>query len=162
MTPPPATTLLEEQAASELVLLGTRLSLVADPSTALPAERHLQRRSDKRVSSLLWRETFHRRMLALGDVAAASVALVVLLNVFDQRRVAALAVVGAIPWLCTLLIRGLFHHWRNASPGGSAFNPMLEFVQPRARHVIEVQEQRLKQDDDGAPPEPGSRAGSEI
>jgi hypothetical protein len=71
---------------------------------------------------------------------------------------AVLAVVCAIPWLCALLVRGLYHHWRNAAPGGSAFNPLLEFVQPRARHVIEVQEQRLKQDDEGSPPEPGPDA----
>ena len=70
---------------------------------------------------------------------------------------AALAVVCAIPWLCTLLVRSLYHHWRNASPGGSAFNPLLEFVQPRARHVIEVREQRIKQDEGGSPPDPGRR-----
>ena len=76
--------------------------------------------------------------------------------------VAALGMVCAIPWLCALLVRSLYHHWRNAPAGGSAFNPLLEFVQPRARHVVEVQEQRLKQDEDGSPPEPGRGAGSEI
>jgi hypothetical protein len=70
--------------------------------------------------------------------------------------VAALAAVCAVPWLCAVVVRGMYFHWRNqwrnAAPGGSAFNPLLEFVQPRARHVIEVQEQRLRQDADGSPP----------
>jgi hypothetical protein len=71
---------------------------------------------------------------------------------------ASVAAICAIPWLCALLVRGLFHHWRNAASGGSAFNPLLEFVQPRARHVIEVQQQRLKQDDEGSPPDPRRQA----
>jgi hypothetical protein len=66
------------------------------------------------------------------------------------------AAIYAIPWLCLHLVRSLIHHWRNAPPGGSAFNPLLEFVQPQARHVIEVRQQRLKQDDDGSPPDPAS------
>ncbi|MFL5862887.1 MAG: exopolysaccharide biosynthesis polyprenyl glycosylphosphotransferase [Solirubrobacteraceae bacterium] len=47
-------------------------------------------------------------MLALGDVAAASLALVVLLNVFDQRRVAALAIVGIVLLLFLFKVAGLY------------------------------------------------------
>jgi hypothetical protein len=63
---------------------------------------------------------------------------------------AMLAAVCAMPWLCKQLIRSMRQHWRNASAGGSTYNPLLEFVQPRAIHVVEVREQRLKRDDEGA------------
>ena len=66
----------------------------------------------------------------------------------------ALAAILAAPWLCSLMIRSLVRHWRDAPAGGSAYNPLLELVQPQARHVVEVHEQVVKEDDSGAPPEP--------
>jgi hypothetical protein len=66
---------------------------------------------------------------------------------------AAFAAIFAVPRPCSLLVRSLVHHWRNAPASGSAFNPLLEFVQPQACHVVEVREQALKQDGSGAPPD---------
>lgn len=67
---------------------------------------------------------------------------------------AAFSAIITLPWLCSLMVRSLVRHWRDAPPGGSAYNPLLEFVQPQARHVIEVQEQAPKHDDSGSPPKP--------
>jgi hypothetical protein len=49
--------------------------------------------------------------------------------------------------------RGLIYNWRQKPSGGSAYNPLQEIYQPQIRHVIEVREQRLgeDQDDEGAP-----------
>jgi len=69
-----------------------------------------------------------------------------------------LAAVCSIRWLCAHLVRSMRQHWRNAPSGGSAFNPLLEFVQPRARHVVEVGEQRLNLKGEGSPPDPASDA----
>jgi hypothetical protein len=62
---------------------------------------------------------------------------------------ALLATVAALPWLCAGLMRSMREHWRNSSAGGSAFNPLLEFVQPRSAHVVEVREQRMQEDGEG-------------
>jgi hypothetical protein len=50
--------------------------------------------------------------------------------------------------------RGLIYYWRNKPTGGSAYNPLQEIYQPQIRHVIQVREQRLgdEQDDEGGPP----------
>jgi hypothetical protein len=68
----------------------------------------------------------------------------------------AIAAVCALPWLCRQLVRSLIHHWRSAPPGGSAFNPLQEFIQPQIRHVIEVRHQRLKAESEGVPPDAGA------
>lgn len=67
---------------------------------------------------------------------------------------ALLAAICAMPWLCQCAFRSLLHDWRNAPGGGSAFNPLQEMVQPQIRHVMEVHEQRLKEDAEGGPPVP--------
>ena len=49
--------------------------------------------------------------------------------------------------------RGLIRY-RHSKPGGSiGYNPLEEIYQPQIRHTIQVQEQRLgdEQDDEGAP-----------
>jgi len=68
---------------------------------------------------------------------------------------AAVTAFCALPRLCLQLVRSLIHHWRNAPTGGSAFNPLQEFVQPQIRHVVEVRQQRLREDGEGAPPDSG-------
>jgi len=68
---------------------------------------------------------------------------------------AAFAAICVIPWLCLHLVRSLIRHWRNAPAGGFAFNPLQEFIQPQIRHVVEVREQRLNEDGEGAPPDSG-------
>ena|SRR5687767_10635705 len=64
------------------------------------------------------------------------------------------AALCALPWLITYMLRSMIHNWRNAPAGGSAYNPLQEFVQPQYRHITEVREQRLPGDDQGAPPPP--------
>jgi hypothetical protein len=68
------------------------------------------------------------------------------------------AVICATPWFCAQLIRSMQNHWRNSPSTGSVFNPLQELVQPQARHVIEVQEQRLVQKGEGTPADPGSKS----
>jgi len=50
--------------------------------------------------------------------------------------------------------RGLIYYWHKKPTGGSAYNPLLELVQPQIRHVIEVSQQRLgnEADREGASP----------
>jgi len=43
--------------------------------------------------------------------------------------------------------RDLIYYWYKKSSGGSAYNPLYEMVQPQARHVIEVGEQRVSGDE---------------
>jgi len=62
--------------------------------------------------------------------------------------------VRLLPWLCRCLIRSLRDSLRNSTGGGSAYNPLHEMVQPQIRHVIEVQQQRLKEDESGSSPSP--------
>jgi hypothetical protein len=68
--------------------------------------------------------------------------------------IAVLALLCTIPWLGAQFVKSLHHHWRSASASGTAFNPLLEFVQPRACHVVEVEEQRVARAGEGAAPEP--------
>jgi exopolysaccharide biosynthesis polyprenyl glycosylphosphotransferase len=99
----------DEQAISERNPFRARLTLAHDMSTGVAVERVIASEDDdERITSVLWREALHRRLLALGDVAAASVALVVLLNVFGQRRVAAVAVAGIFLLLFLFKVAGLY------------------------------------------------------
>jgi hypothetical protein len=52
--------------------------------------------------------------------------------------------------------RGWIYYWHNKPSGGSVYCPLQEIYQPQIRHVIEVREQRLGDDqgDEGAPPKP--------
>ena len=45
--------------------------------------------------------------------------------------------------------RDLIYYWYKKSSGGSAYNPLHEMVHPQARHVIEVGEQRVSEDEPG-------------
>ena len=47
--------------------------------------------------------------------------------------------------------RDLIYYWYKKPSGGSAFNPLHEMVQPQARHVFEVSEQRPNDDGQGGP-----------
>jgi hypothetical protein len=65
-----------------------------------------------------------------------------------------LAIAGGIYALHRLALylesRDLIYYLRK--PQGSAgYNPLQEFVQPQIRHVQEVQEQRIVEDDDAGP-----------
>jgi hypothetical protein len=42
--------------------------------------------------------------------------------------------------------RDLLYYWHKKPSGGSAYNPLLEIYQPQIQHVIQVKEQRLKED----------------
>ena len=58
--------------------------------------------------ALLWREALNRRLLAIADIMSAGVALVVVLNLLGQDRVA-LAALGAMPLiLCLFKVAGLY------------------------------------------------------
>jgi hypothetical protein len=68
-----------------------------------------------------------------------------------------LAVLGALAvlaWLGPLAVRRLLHDLRSGPGGGSVCNPLQEIVQPQIRHVEQVREHRLEDDDQGGPPEP--------
>jgi hypothetical protein len=71
------------------------------------------------------------------------------------------AATAALAWLGEQLLRYLIHDWRNSRSGGSAFNPLLELAQPQIRHVVEVGEHRMKQDNEGEPPVPALQAAEE-
>jgi hypothetical protein len=62
-----------------------------------------------------------------------------------------LAIVAALYGLhhfCLYLERReLIYYWYRKPAGGSAYNPLHEMVQPQARHVIEVGEQRVGEDE---------------
>ena len=47
--------------------------------------------------------------------------------------------------------RGVLGERRASSGGGSAYDPLQELVQPQARHVIQVEEQRVREDSEGGP-----------
>ena len=98
----------EEQAVREPDPLGGRQTVTPDGSATLRVVDPAPAGGEERLRSLVWREALHRRLLALGDVAAASIALVVLLNVFGQRRVAALALVGIALLLFLFKVTGLY------------------------------------------------------
>ena len=98
----------DDQAVSELAAFRARLALAPDTSTAPRADQDASQEDDESIDSVVWRAALNRRLLALGDVAAASVALVVLLNVFGQRRVAALALAGIALLLFLFKVSGLY------------------------------------------------------
>jgi exopolysaccharide biosynthesis polyprenyl glycosylphosphotransferase len=98
----------EEQAVSELGLFRARLALAPDASAADVAGQRLALEDGELVESVVWHAALNRRLLALGDISAASAALVVLLNVFDQRRVAALALAGIALLLFLFKVSGLY------------------------------------------------------
>lgn len=97
----------EEQAASELGPFRARLALAPDAST-VPWADPAPAASEERIESVVWHDALNRRLLALGDITAASVALVVLLNVFSQRRVAAIALAGIALLLFLFKVSGLY------------------------------------------------------
>ncbi len=99
---------LEELAVSDLGPFRARLALAPDISTAPLADQEVPQEDDESNDSVLWRASLNRRLLALGDVVAASVALVVLLNVFGQPRVAALAIAGIALLLFLFKVSGLY------------------------------------------------------
>lgn len=98
----------EEQALREIGPFRARLVLAPDASTAFRTDQEVPPANDSRVDSLVWHAALNRRLLALGDVVAASVALVVLLNVFGQRRVAAVALAGMALLLFLFKVSGLY------------------------------------------------------
>jgi exopolysaccharide biosynthesis polyprenyl glycosylphosphotransferase len=101
--------LQEEQAVNELGPFRARLALAPEALRAPAPDRERPHGDDdESIDSVVWRAAFNRRLLALGDMAAASVALVVLLNVFGQRRVAALALVGIGLLLFLFKVSGLY------------------------------------------------------
>jgi exopolysaccharide biosynthesis polyprenyl glycosylphosphotransferase len=99
---------LDEQAVSELGPFRARLALAPDVSTAPPIDQEVLREDDESIDSVVRRAALNRRLLAVGDMAAASVALVVLLNVFSQRRVAAVALAGIALLLFLFKVSGLY------------------------------------------------------
>jgi exopolysaccharide biosynthesis polyprenyl glycosylphosphotransferase len=58
--------------------------------------------------SLLWREALNRRMLAVADIASASLALVVVLNLLGQDRIAVAALAGMPLVLFLFKVAGLY------------------------------------------------------
>ena len=93
---------------SELGLFRAQLELVPDASTVSEAGVEVGLGSDEAVGSAVRQAVLSRLLLALGDIAAASLALVVLLNVFGQRRVAAVALVGIALLLFLFKVSGLY------------------------------------------------------
>jgi hypothetical protein len=41
--------------------------------------------------------------------------------------------------------------------GGGGYNPLQEMIEPQARHVVQVEEQRVRDDDEGGPGMDGDR-----
>jgi exopolysaccharide biosynthesis polyprenyl glycosylphosphotransferase len=98
----------DEQAISELSPFRARLALAPDVPAESRATREAPQGSDDRIDSVVGKDALNRRLLAFGDVAAASMALVVLLNVFSQRRVTAMAVAGIVLLLFLFKVSGLY------------------------------------------------------
>jgi hypothetical protein len=57
--------------------------------------------------------------------------------------------------------RGLIEYWqcKPSTGGGAAYSPFQEMVQPQMRHVIQVDEQLVREDDQGGPPDPSDERG---
>lgn len=53
--------------------------------------------------------------------------------------------------------RGLIHYLKSPPRGGAGYNPLQEFVEPRARHVVQVEEQRVVGENAGGPPAAGGK-----
>ena len=98
----------QDEAISEVGPFRARLALAPDSPTALRPDPEVPLEGREPVASAVRHATLNRRLLALGDVAAAGLALVVLLNVFGQRRVAALAVGGIVLLLFLFKVSGLY------------------------------------------------------
>jgi exopolysaccharide biosynthesis polyprenyl glycosylphosphotransferase len=99
--------LREEEAVRELGPFRARLTLAPGVSTAPRTDQETSQ-DDESIDSVVSRAALNRRLLALGDVSAASVALVVLLNVFGERRIAALAFAGMVLLLFLFKVSGLY------------------------------------------------------
>jgi hypothetical protein len=56
--------------------------------------------------------------------------------------------------------RNLIFYWYKKPNGGSAYSPLHEMVQPQARHVIEIGEQRVLDNEQGGPGDLNSAIGS--
>jgi hypothetical protein len=51
--------------------------------------------------------------------------------------------------------RGFIEYWHSKpSSGGAAYCPFQELVQPQMRHVIQVEEQLVREEGQGGPPDP--------
>jgi exopolysaccharide biosynthesis polyprenyl glycosylphosphotransferase len=100
--------LREDETVTELGAVGMRPTLVVEPMPELRTLAPSQPVTDHRATSVAWRESLNRRLLACADIIAASIALVVLLNVFGQRRVAAMALVGIALLLFLFKASGLY------------------------------------------------------
>ena len=57
---------------------------------------------------VLWRESLHRRLLGVADVICACLALALMLRLFDERRVAAVAIGGAVLIVLLFKMAGLY------------------------------------------------------
>lgn len=45
--------------------------------------------------------------------------------------------------------RGLLHYWHTKPKGGAGYNPFQEIIQPQMRHVVQVEEQRVREEGEG-------------
>ena len=70
-----------------------------------------------------------------------------------------LAIVAGIYALHRLMLylerRGLLHYWHSKPSGGAGYNPLQEFIEPQARHVVQVEEQKAVSERAGDPPAVG-------
>jgi hypothetical protein len=48
--------------------------------------------------------------------------------------------------------RDLIYYWHKRPTGSSGYNPLQEIVQPQIRHVVELHEHRVVEDDEGGAP----------
>jgi exopolysaccharide biosynthesis polyprenyl glycosylphosphotransferase len=108
------------QAASELKLYEGdvvttpaprhRLVAASEQSLASPAVAELDSVDiDGRASAaLMWRETRHRRLLAVADMTSTAVAIGLVLNMLGQRPVATAAVAGAALVVLVFKVAGLY------------------------------------------------------
>jgi|GEM_PF-4878523 hypothetical protein len=48
--------------------------------------------------------------------------------------------------------RRLLHYWHSKPSGGAGYNPFQEMIQPQMRHVVQVDEQQLRAENEGGPP----------
>jgi exopolysaccharide biosynthesis polyprenyl glycosylphosphotransferase len=85
------------------------LAAAADPPPASFADALDVVAGDGRASdALIWREALHRRLLALGDMASTTIAVVLVLSVLGKREVAVAAVAGAALLVFLFKAAGLY------------------------------------------------------
>jgi len=110
MTPQVATRLRIHDAPPDSEVRPRRRHAPASSAAAPPIDRlGLAGQVDAGAPpSLLWREALNRRMLAVADIASASLALVVVLNLLGQDRVAVAALAGMPLVLCLFKMAGLY------------------------------------------------------